>query len=73
MALIFSILHRWRQRQEEAALAAAEVAFILQSAQGWASSLLLLQSPLPLRSRSRSHRCCVGDFNNSICAKNLKE
>lgn len=34
MAWIFSILHRRRQRQEEAALAAAEVAFILQSARG---------------------------------------
>ncbi|CAL4983636.1 unnamed protein product [Urochloa decumbens] len=34
MAWIFSVLHRRRQRQEEAALAAAEVAFILQSAQG---------------------------------------
>ncbi|KAG8090196.1 hypothetical protein GUJ93_ZPchr0011g28348 [Zizania palustris] len=34
MAWIFSILHRRRQREEAAALAAAEVAFILQSAQG---------------------------------------
>ncbi|KAB8115785.1 hypothetical protein EE612_056526 [Oryza sativa] len=36
MAWIFSILHRRRQRQEAAAIAAAEVAFILQSAQGHA-------------------------------------
>ncbi|KAJ1276193.1 hypothetical protein BS78_05G195500 [Paspalum vaginatum] len=34
MAWIFSVMHRRRQRQEEAALAAAEVAFILQSARG---------------------------------------
>jgi len=37
MAWIFSILHRRRQRQEEAALAAAEVGFILQSARGRAA------------------------------------
>ncbi|KAM0829238.1 hypothetical protein ACQ4PT_067011 [Festuca glaucescens] len=34
MAWIFSILHRRRQREEASAIAAAEVAFILQSAQG---------------------------------------
>uniref|UniRef100_A0ACD5WW51 Uncharacterized protein n=1 Tax=Avena sativa TaxID=4498 RepID=A0ACD5WW51_AVESA len=34
MAWIFSILHRRRQREEASAVAAAEVAFILQSAQG---------------------------------------
>lgn len=34
MAWIFSILHRRRQREEAASIAAAEVAFILQSAQG---------------------------------------
>jgi hypothetical protein len=34
MAWIFSILHRRRQREEASAIAAAEVAFIMQSAQG---------------------------------------
>lgn len=34
MAWIFSILHRRRQREEAASIATAEVAFILQSAQG---------------------------------------